>query len=428
MKVNLTIPESAWARWLVVFVLLSCSPVHADVVVLTSGRSVEGRVIEENDEEVVLETQFGRVTFARSDVRRIERSEIELPERKTRAERKRERARAKFGERLAQLDPGDALGLAELSAWCRQNDLDEEADETEAMALAIAPDDEKVRKTLGHFRRMDGWITAEEHWRSKGLVKHEGQWMTPVERARRLGETISKEAHKKRRELALRARFELPRRLDAMRTEGGMDDVLDRLARYREEGEDFLQGMLPQHEELVEAVGQLAAGDFSECRETCILVMKECDGVMRWEEAAAITIELEAVRRMLASGKVEPTAREHVAMSRINRMRRDMGLPPLGFDERLYRAAASHCIDMIQNDFVAHESKQAGRETADQRGHAHGVHGQIGENIQYGTLDPAAAVRGWGNSLGHAQNMFEPLWRRGGLCAIGRHWTHNFGE
>ena len=105
-----------------------------------------------------------------------------------------------------------------------------------------------------------------------------------------------------------------------------------------------------------------------------------------------------------------------------------MGMAALAFNEGLYLAAASHNLDMIAKNYVDHVSPTKGQESADRRGHNQGVRGQIGENIYYAGLTADKAVTAWGNSLGHSANMFDHGWKKGGLCCVGRHWTHNFAE
>jgi len=72
----------ATMRWLrnllfrsVVFVNVMgsfCS--HADVIYLKSGRTIEGTVLESNDDEIVIEMAMGSVTLARSSIQKIDRT------------------------------------------------------------------------------------------------------------------------------------------------------------------------------------------------------------------------------------------------------------------------------------------------------------------------------------------------------------------
>jgi hypothetical protein len=403
----------------------------ADIVRLVNGRELEGVIIAEERDTLTLATRIGTITLSRSQIEAVLPSEYELPPKLTREESLRERYHTELGE----LDPDDGLGLARLARWAASEGLDDEAGQAEALALAIAPEDDAVREALGHIRtREGGWQTPAEHWRARGLVLHEGEWVSPGERARRIATDHSQQAHRKRRELAIRARVELPSRLKALATArpeargDAVRGIRERLDAYAEEGEPWLQRMPPRHRQLVEALELLVAGEIAEARDACADIVRACEGVQRWESEAALALEVGAVRMMLAEDVLARSTREREAARRINAMRREMGMEPLAFDERLYHAALGHVLDMIQGEYVAHDSPTPGRRDADERGHAQGVRGQIGENIYHGSVDAESAVRGWGKSLGHAQNMFEPLWRRGGLAAVGRHWVHNFAE
>jgi len=72
-------------------------------------------------------------------------------------------ARAIHGLRLASVGT-DALAYARLSAWSRKHGLEQEADEAEAAALRIAPEDEAVRKELRYLKDplSGGWVKPSQ--------------------------------------------------------------------------------------------------------------------------------------------------------------------------------------------------------------------------------------------------------------------------
>lgn len=129
-----------------VLVLLAGSAA-ADTVWRRDGRKVEGDIIEQNDEHVVVQTKFGVVTIPRSEVLRIE-------EGLTRAQQ--------FRERWKEVDRSDLVALEDLAAWCRENGLSREARKVYREILKIEPDHEEARRVLGYVRVDGEWKTKRE--------------------------------------------------------------------------------------------------------------------------------------------------------------------------------------------------------------------------------------------------------------------------
>lgn len=87
-----------------------------------------------------------------------------------------------------------------------------------------------------------------------------------------------------------------------------------------------------------------------------------------------------------------------------NAIRARWGVEPLEWDGDLAHIALNHSTDMATNNFFAHTSFD-GTTRKDRMLNA-GIDYQYGgENIDYGYVDPFAALNGWFNSLDHRNNL-----------------------
>jgi hypothetical protein len=154
------------------------APALPDVVVTTDGRSLEGKVVEETAERVVVETTFdGRQEVARSSVRSVDRTAPPL--------------RDQLAWREGQAK--GAKGLLETADWARAKGFREEADALYRRVVEAEPQNARARKALGHVKVGGKWMSpqekadaeaaaAEAEMTAKGLVRHDGRWVTPEEK------------------------------------------------------------------------------------------------------------------------------------------------------------------------------------------------------------------------------------------------------
>ncbi|MEW6072372.1 MAG: hypothetical protein AB1726_07190 [Planctomycetota bacterium] len=157
--------------------LVLVAPAAGDVVVLKDGRKIEGEVVRRTATEVVVRTAAGEVSFPAAGV-------AEVLEQKTREEEYRDRLEAcQSGEDFYR------LGL-----WCREARLPQRAAKLFARAIEIDPDHAGARQELGFVRHDGEWMTPAERDRrvaaataaamqEKGFVLHDGRWVTPEEKA-----------------------------------------------------------------------------------------------------------------------------------------------------------------------------------------------------------------------------------------------------
>lgn len=128
-----------------------------DVVHLADGTKREGRVVEANDREVVLEVGQAGMTLAV----RIPRSQVVKIEEKPTGSTA---IMAEYVNRLSQAlksksaDDWHALGL-----WCRgQRGFRDKAAEAFERALALDPDHVSTRLILGHVHVNGAWMTRQQ--------------------------------------------------------------------------------------------------------------------------------------------------------------------------------------------------------------------------------------------------------------------------
>jgi hypothetical protein len=157
---------------------LSGPPARAHTVTLKSGKVFEGKVISQNDREVVIETTFdGRKTLARVDVASVDTSVPPL--------------RDQLQFRASKADTAEARW--DLYDWAKRKGFENELTYILEAIVDLKPNDRRARKLLGHKKVGGKWMSPEqeqEHLkrkfeaeqRAKGLVPYKGGWVTPEER------------------------------------------------------------------------------------------------------------------------------------------------------------------------------------------------------------------------------------------------------
>lgn len=142
-------------------------PACADVFNLASGGRIEGQIVEQpggDQAKCVIElTSGGQVTIARSQITRIETTS------ETDAEY----------QKLARTSPDTVDGHVRMAEWCREHKLTTQAKAHMARVLEIDSEHADARNAAG-FRQQGGkWMTRDDIMASRGLVMHEGRYVTP---------------------------------------------------------------------------------------------------------------------------------------------------------------------------------------------------------------------------------------------------------
>ena len=122
----------------------ACSAITAaDVIYLTNGGKVRGRIVEETSRQIVMKTAGGTTVLLRDEVATIERGATieEL-----------------YAERLAKIDPASASARFDLGRW-----LEDQGDRVRARrefkkVLKLDPDHAPARAKLGYVRQEGAWV------------------------------------------------------------------------------------------------------------------------------------------------------------------------------------------------------------------------------------------------------------------------------
>jgi len=147
--------------------LALASAASADEVVLKNGSAFSGIVREEGD-RIVVEMDFGTMSFKKVDVRTIVRGTDPITEFDARARK-----------------ATDVKGMLDLAAWAREKGLGTRATDLYRKMLAIDPEQPDARKALGYEKLAGQWFEGDDLLMAKGFVKYRGRWY-PRDMAERL--------------------------------------------------------------------------------------------------------------------------------------------------------------------------------------------------------------------------------------------------
>ena len=164
------------------FVGSSTSDVRADVILLTNGSRLNGKVLRRpNDESnnYVVELRKGvRVRLSAREVGRIEQLTS---------------LQKRYAELLPDM-PDSAHGHFEMARWCHKHELKDLKQLHLNYVLRHDPDHVETHRMLGHSLKQGRWAEAKDHMKSQGYARHQGNL--------RLPQQIELEKQKKSIELA----------------------------------------------------------------------------------------------------------------------------------------------------------------------------------------------------------------------------------
>ncbi len=115
-----------------------------------------------------------------------------------------------------------------------------------------------------------------------------------------------------------------------------------------------------------------------------------------------------------------------------NAEREKNGLNPLEWDDSLAELAKSHCNDMIEREYFAHNTPDG--KTPFERMREAGIsYWSAGENIAAGQHSPEAAFEAWMNSEGHKKNILNKDFEHMGVSVVkggkyGIYWAQEFAR
>jgi hypothetical protein len=135
---------------------------RADKTYLVGGTVIEGRATRKGD-KVVVEMESGEITLPADSVAKIEKSESLV---------------SQFEARHAALRPGDVKGRLELADYCRDHDMRAREHQLLQEVLEVDPNHAAARARLGYVKTDTGWITEADSMRARGMVMHDGRWVS----------------------------------------------------------------------------------------------------------------------------------------------------------------------------------------------------------------------------------------------------------
>jgi hypothetical protein len=150
------------ALWLAMVV----PAVRADEVHLRNGQVLEGRVVSQTDERLVLRRVYGEITFSSSQVVKVVSSPSVFDE---------------YDQRRRALKNGDIAQRLELAAWCKKEKLRREMRILAEEVVALDSGNLQARRLLGHRLVRGQWLPEASAMKKLGFVRRKGRWMSPQE-------------------------------------------------------------------------------------------------------------------------------------------------------------------------------------------------------------------------------------------------------
>lgn len=166
--------------------LALASAALADEVVLRNGSSFTGLVREEGD-RVIVEMDFGTMSFKKIDVRSISRGNDPYTEYETRLKA-----------------ASDVKSMVELAAWAREKGLGNKAVELYRRILTLDTDQPDARKALGFEKVGGAWLEGDDLMVARGYIRVNGRWLTKDTAEQILAQTEASRVENERMQLAKR--------------------------------------------------------------------------------------------------------------------------------------------------------------------------------------------------------------------------------
>lgn len=107
--------------------------------------------------------------------------------------------------------------------------------------------------------------------------------------------------------------------------------------------------------------------------------------------------------------------------------RKMKAVKPLTWDDALARSAAKHAIDMENQNYFNHISKN-GRSIGDRAEEFGYDWYQISENIAFGQRTVNQVIDEWMASPEHCANIMDPDIKNMGVAKKGNYWVQDFGS
>ncbi|MHC4473889.1 MAG: hypothetical protein ACYS99_23385, partial [Planctomycetota bacterium] len=167
-----------WPVVALVLLLALAGPGLADVIHLKNGGTIEGVILSDDGAILKVRTKAGVMSVKRADIARIEKKRTPFEE---------------YEVRLAALSTDDAEGHYQLAIFCKESGLKKQERELYEKVLEIDDQHPGANEAVGNVEHQGTWMTPEERERriqdaadaekrAQGLVKYKGRWVTPEEK------------------------------------------------------------------------------------------------------------------------------------------------------------------------------------------------------------------------------------------------------
>jgi len=156
----------------------------ADVIVLKAGGRIEGEVVEQRPDRVVIDVPAGRITLPRTLIEKTIVGSSSL---------------AEFRARATRLAEGDVEGWLALADWARAHELQTQSRDAYQHVLWIQPLNAAAHQALGHVFVSGHWMTQDDAYRARGYVQFEGNWVSLEERQAMMEERAAYAAERRER-------------------------------------------------------------------------------------------------------------------------------------------------------------------------------------------------------------------------------------
>ncbi len=157
---------------LVLMQVALCDTARADLVKLSNGGEVRGRIVSgsaasrANSDSIVMETLTGvTISVARADTKFLTMRPLIVEEYETRAKRMSDTLAAHW----------------DLSEWCRLQSLSKQREFHLQHVVEHDPHHEKAQTALGRVWHEGAWVDRDEMMAARGYVKYKGRYVTVQE-------------------------------------------------------------------------------------------------------------------------------------------------------------------------------------------------------------------------------------------------------
>jgi hypothetical protein len=134
----------------------AAGPALADVIHLSSGGKVRGKIVKETARSVTVEGLGGTTVVPRNEIEKIERGSSAVEQ---------------YRKRLARIDENDPDARTKLGKWLIKQRLDELGRRQLQEAIKLDPEHSEAREALGYVRKDGAWVLTGSESASAGAKK-----------------------------------------------------------------------------------------------------------------------------------------------------------------------------------------------------------------------------------------------------------------